>query len=85
VPAKLAGGDGAGMRLHLSSIVDMASSPRAHSRIAGLIFMLCRHELHLFDGFGGVCGKTLEVAIYQALRFDFDPVAPWPYRLSRSR
>jgi thiamine transport system permease protein len=42
--------------------------------IAGLIFMLCATSftLVLLLG-GGPAATTLEVAIYQALRFDFDP------------
>ncbi|MGV1758786.1 thiamine/thiamine pyrophosphate ABC transporter permease ThiP [Rhizobium sp. A22-96] len=42
--------------------------------IAGLIFMLCATSftLVLILG-GGPAATTLEVAIYQALRFDFDP------------
>lgn len=42
--------------------------------IAGLIFMLCltSFTLVLMLG-GGPAATTLEVAIYQALRFDFDP------------
>ncbi|MBP1858469.1 thiamine/thiamine pyrophosphate ABC transporter permease ThiP [Rhizobium herbae] len=42
--------------------------------IAGLIFMLCATSftLVLILG-GGPAASTIEVAIYQALRFDFDP------------
>ena len=42
--------------------------------IAGLVFMLCATSftLVLILG-GGPAATTLEVAIYQALRFDFDP------------
>jgi len=42
--------------------------------IAGLVFMLCATSftLVLLLG-GGPAATTLEVAIYQALRFDFDP------------
>lgn len=42
--------------------------------VAGLIFMLCATSftLVLLLG-GGPAATTLEVAIYQALRFDFDP------------
>lgn len=42
--------------------------------IAGLVFMLCvtSFTLVLLLG-GGPAATTLEVAIYQALRFDFDP------------
>lgn len=42
--------------------------------IAGLIFMLCATSFTLVLMLGGGPGATtLEVAIYQALRFDFDP------------
>nr|WP_307159612.1 thiamine/thiamine pyrophosphate ABC transporter permease [Rhizobium paknamense] len=42
--------------------------------IAGLIFMLCATSFTLVLILGGGPGATtLEVAIYQALRFDFDP------------
>ncbi|WP_267966935.1 thiamine/thiamine pyrophosphate ABC transporter permease ThiP [Allorhizobium ampelinum] len=42
--------------------------------IAGLIFMLCATSFTLVLTLGGGPGATtLEVAIYQALRFDFDP------------
>jgi thiamine transport system permease protein len=47
---------------------------RALPGVAGLIFMLCATSftLVLILG-GGPAATTLEVAIYQALRFDFDP------------
>lgn len=42
--------------------------------IAGLIFMLCATSFTLVLVLGGgPAATTLEVAIYQALRFDFDP------------
>lgn len=42
--------------------------------IAGLVFMLCITSFTLVLTLGGGPGATtLEVAIYQALRFDFDP------------
>jgi thiamine transport system permease protein len=42
--------------------------------IAGLIFMLCATSFTLVLTLGGGPGATtIEVAIYQALRFDFDP------------
>lgn len=42
--------------------------------VAGLIFMLCATSFTLVLTLGGGPGATtLEVAIYQALRFDFDP------------
>ncbi|NHT76082.1 thiamine/thiamine pyrophosphate ABC transporter permease ThiP [Ferranicluibacter rubi] len=44
------------------------------SGIAGLIFMLCATSFTLVLTLGGgPAASTLEVAIYQALRFDFDP------------
>ena len=43
--------------------------------IAGLIFMLCATSFTLILTLGGgPAATTVEVAIYQALRFDFDPV-----------
>jgi thiamine transport system permease protein len=43
--------------------------------IAGLIFMLCATSFTLVLVLGGgPAATTIEVAIYQALRFDFDPV-----------
>ena len=42
--------------------------------IAGLIFMLCATSFTLVLTLGGgPAASTIEVAIYQALRFDFDP------------
>ncbi len=42
--------------------------------IAGLVFMLCATSFTIVLTLGGGPGATtLEVAIYQALRFDFDP------------
>lgn len=42
--------------------------------VAGLIFMLCATSFTLVLTLGGgPAATTLEVAIYQALRFDFDP------------
>jgi thiamine transport system permease protein len=48
---------------------------RALPGVAGLVFMLCltSFTIVLMLG-GGPAATTLEVAIYQALRFDFDPV-----------
>jgi thiamine transport system permease protein len=43
-------------------------------RIAGLVFMLCITSFTIVLTLGGgPAASTLEVAIYQALRFDFDP------------
>ena len=42
--------------------------------VAGLVFMLCITSFTLVLTLGGgPRATTLEVAIYQALRFDFDP------------
>ncbi|MFB2551406.1 thiamine/thiamine pyrophosphate ABC transporter permease [Ensifer soli] len=42
--------------------------------VAGLVFMLCATSFTLVLTLGGgPAASTLEVAIYQALRFDFDP------------
>lgn len=54
--------------------VEWPAVSRLAPGIAGLIFMLCATSftLVLLLG-GGPAATTLEVAIYQALRFDFDP------------
>ena len=42
--------------------------------VAGLVFMLCITSFTIVLTLGGgPAATTLEVAIYQALRFDFDP------------
>ena len=42
--------------------------------VAGLVFMLCVTSFTIVLTLGGgPAATTLEVAIYQALRFDFDP------------
>ena len=42
--------------------------------VAGLIFMLCMTSFTIVLTLGGgPAATTLEVAIYQSLRFDFDP------------
>jgi len=47
---------------------------KALPSVAGLVFMLCVTSFTLVLTLGGGPGaSTLEVAIYQALRFDFDP------------
>ncbi|MEX0346631.1 MAG: thiamine/thiamine pyrophosphate ABC transporter permease [Rhizobiaceae bacterium] len=49
---------------------------RAAPSIAGLVFMLCVTSFAIVLTLGGgPAATTLEVAIYQALRFDFDPFA----------
>ncbi len=54
--------------------IEWPAVARVMPGIAGLVFMLCATSftLVLLLG-GGPAATTLEVAIYQALRFDFDP------------
>lgn len=42
-------------------------------RVAALIFLLCAASFVIVLSFGGPSATTLEVAIYQSLRMDFDP------------
>jgi len=49
-------------------LVEWPAMRTALPGVAGLVFMLCMLTLG-----GGPAATTLEVAIYQALRFDFDP------------
>ena len=57
--------------------------------VAGLVFMLCVTSFTIVLTLGGgPAATTLEVAIYQALRFDFDParavaLTVWPDRADR--
>jgi thiamine transport system permease protein len=55
-------------------LIEWPAMRRVLPGVAGLIFMLCvtSFTLVLVLG-GGPAATTLEVAIYQALRFDFDP------------
>lgn len=55
-------------------LIEWPAMVRPAARAAGLIFMLCvtSFTLVLVLG-GGPAATTLEVAVYQALRFDFDP------------
>ncbi len=54
--------------------VEWPSLRAALPGIAGLVFMLCLTSFAIVLVLGGGPGATtLEVAIYQALRFDFDP------------
>lgn len=55
-------------------LIEWPAMARPAASAAGLIFMLCvtSFTLVLVLG-GGPAATTLEVAIYQALRFDFDP------------
>ena len=58
----------------LFRLVEWPAIRRAAAGAAGLVFMLCvtSFTLVLVLG-GGPAATTLEVAVYQALRFDFDP------------
>ncbi|WP_027487042.1 thiamine/thiamine pyrophosphate ABC transporter permease [Allorhizobium undicola] len=61
-------------RLAVLRLVEWPAMSRLIPGIAGLIFMLCATSFTLVLVLGGGPGATtLEVAIYQALRFDFDP------------
>ncbi len=55
-------------------LIEWPAMAKAATGAAGLVFMLCitSFTLVLILG-GGPAATTLEVAIYQALRFDFDP------------
>ncbi|MBN9232488.1 MULTISPECIES: thiamine/thiamine pyrophosphate ABC transporter permease [Phyllobacteriaceae] len=55
-------------------LIEWPALSRAMPAVAGLVFMLCitSFTIVLLLG-GGPRATTLEVAIYQALRFDFDP------------
>jgi thiamine transport system permease protein len=66
---------GLGMKpLSILRFIEGPALARILPGIAGLIFMLCATSftLVLILG-GGPAATTLEVAIYQSLRFDFDP------------
>lgn len=55
-------------------LVEWPAMARPAAGAAGLVFMLCITSFTLVLVLGGGPGATtLEVAIYQALRFDFDP------------
>lgn len=60
--------------LSIFRLIEWPALARVVPGTAGLIFMLCATSftLVLILG-GGPAATTLEVAIYQALRFDFDP------------
>ncbi len=53
--------------------IEWPAARRVIPGIAGLIFMLCATSFTLVLVLGGGPATTLEVAIYQSLRFDFDP------------
>ncbi|AYD02911.1 thiamine/thiamine pyrophosphate ABC transporter permease ThiP [Neorhizobium sp. NCHU2750] len=60
--------------LSIFRFVEMPALKRVVPGAAGLIFMLCATSFTLVLVLGGgPAATTLEVAIYQALRFDFDP------------
>lgn len=64
-----------GMRsISVFRFVEWPALARVVPGIAGLIFMLCATSFTLVLVLGGgPAATTLEVAIYQSLRFDFDP------------
>lgn len=60
--------------LGLFRLVEWPAMRRAAAGAAGLVFMLCATSFTLVLVLGGgPAATTLEVAIYQALRFDFEP------------
>ena len=55
-------------------VIEWPALASALPGIAGLVFMLCATSFAVVLTLGGgPSASTLEVAIYQALRFDFDP------------
>ncbi|AKI03166.1 ABC-type Fe3+ transport system, permease component [Hoeflea sp. IMCC20628] len=60
--------------LSLFRLIEWPAMRRSAAGAAGLVFMLCATSFTLVLVLGGgPAATTLEVAIYQALRFDFDP------------
>ncbi len=60
--------------LSLFRLVEWPAMRRSAASAAGLVFMLCATSFTLVLVLGGgPAATTLEVAIYQALRFDFNP------------
>ena len=58
----------------LFRLVEWPAIRRVAPGIAGLVFMLCATSFTIVLTLGGgPAATTIEVAIYQALRFDFDP------------
>jgi hypothetical protein len=58
----------------LFRLIEWPAMRRSVAGAAGLVFMLCATSFTLVLVLGGgPAATTLEVAIYQALRFDFDP------------
>ncbi|MDX8537737.1 thiamine/thiamine pyrophosphate ABC transporter, permease protein [Mesorhizobium sp. M4B.F.Ca.ET.215.01.1.1] len=76
VPAnhwRLASQLGMGVR-HAFRLIEWPALRAALPGVAGLVFMLCITSFTIVLTLGGgPAATTLEVAIYQALRFDFDP------------
>ena len=67
--SQLGMGPGAAFRL-----IEWPALRQALPGVAGLVFMLCVTSFTIVLTLGGgPAASTLEVAIYQALRFDFDP------------
>lgn len=67
--SQLGMGPGAAFRL-----IEWPALRQALPGVAGLVFMLCITSFTIVLTLGGgPAASTLEVAIYQALRFDFDP------------
>jgi thiamine transport system permease protein len=66
---------GLGMKpLSIFRFIEWPAIRRLMPGIAGLIFMLCATSFTLVLTLGGgPAATTIEVAIYQSLRFDFDP------------
>ncbi|MDF1608116.1 thiamine/thiamine pyrophosphate ABC transporter permease [Hoeflea sp. YIM 152468] len=60
--------------LSLFRLIEWPAMRQSAAGAAGLVFMLCATSFTLVLVLGGgPAATTLEVAIYQALRFDFDP------------
>lgn len=66
---------GLGMKsLAILRFIEAPATVRVLPGIAGLVFMLCATSFTIVLVLGGgPAATTLEVAIYQSLRFDFDP------------
>ena len=61
-------------RVSLFRIVEWPAMARVLPGVAGLVFMLCVTSFTIVLTLGGgPANATLEVAIYQALKFEFDP------------
>ncbi|MCX7303973.1 MAG: thiamine/thiamine pyrophosphate ABC transporter permease [Hyphomicrobiales bacterium] len=63
-------------------LIEWPTMRKALPGVAGLVFMLCVTSFTIVLTLGGgPAATTLEVAIYQALRFDFDPARAVAYTL----